>query len=380
MLTVRPPQSQRAEASNPALQSLSSNAQAAFDHYQALFRRTSRAPRFFVELSGKEYAEVQDALECDPSLCAFVRTSVCSKWTFTGNSTTKQTLYILMPTEVHEHVVIGVRKDLLAQLETLRDTASSTGELSRLAQRVELVESERKVKLLKVRSTSTGPTLNRMKFLPDASFIFEGRKKPILVIEVGYSEDKSSMHSKAMSYLQTPMDMDYIKTVISINLPYQEPEDRKRRNDPLPIEGTCTVYRATRANGKLTIDIQRKKFMKKDRSPARDKSLDLRLSDFCMPGLCTDEFDIPISISSQDLVDFFEDGITSQLEVDAADADEDKLIEEAQRALDEGRKAPQLDDYDTVCTGDPMSPATSEASETESDDPASSDSDETFQP
>ncbi|KZM25275.1 uncharacterized protein EKO05_0001803 [Ascochyta rabiei] len=364
-VTVPSAQNQRPEASNPAVQRLSYNSQAALNHYQALYRKTSRASKFLVELTPKEYTELQNTLECDPPLCAFVRSSVCTKWTL-------ETLIILMPTEVHKTVVVGVRKKLLAQLEAVRDAASNTGEVSRLAQRVELVESTRTVNLLAVRSTDNGPALEPLRFIPDASFTFNRRKTPLLVLEVGYSEDKASMHANAILYLQTRIDKDCIKTVILISLPYQEPEARKRQDCPLPTEGTCVVYRADRASGKLVIDIKCKKFMNKNRRPGRGRNLDLRLSDFCLP-----ECDIPISISSQELVELFEKGVTAELEDDADDADEKESIKAAKRALEDDQDPP-VSDYHTVCTGDSISLPTSEASDTESDVSPSSEPAETF--
>lgn len=113
-------------------------------------------------------------------------------------------LVIRMPNKIHERLIDRVEDGIRTQIKTI---ASGSGKLAEFAKRVNPSRSAE----IKFEDSES-------KYHPDASFGHDSVKYPGVVIEVAYSQKKSSLNSLADDYL---VDSNgNIRVVICFKLPY----------------------------------------------------------------------------------------------------------------------------------------------------------------
>ncbi|KAF9693994.1 hypothetical protein EKO04_008079 [Ascochyta lentis] len=161
--TLEPIQAQNAQPSNIALLFLFSDALAAFNHYQGLYRKTSSTHRYLVELTADEYATLLYALEQNPSLHDFVLSS--------------------MTTNVNEFFRSSLRESISCGLRRIMDAISNEDEASELVQRIDAI-GQPTIKLEIVQQTPNSADIETFIVVPDEAFTFDRRDLPYVVIEV----------------------------------------------------------------------------------------------------------------------------------------------------------------------------------------------------
>jgi hypothetical protein len=131
---------------------------------------------------------------------------------------------VLMPTPVHECVIIDLAILIDAGLKTLPAKAAAHRQplldrLTQIASKVKCIGSS------DVKLHGPPPTRVQGSMSPDLSYDYHPSKFPTFVVEVGFSQDKESLLDKAEAYLKN--SGGHIKTILTLDIQYDATSEAK---------------------------------------------------------------------------------------------------------------------------------------------------------
>lgn len=269
-------------------------------------------------LNQEEYDVLQNALDRDERLKGWVG----DKLRFDYDSLRGE-IVLRMPSQVHCVFARGLDGAIADRINHLREDGQQ--EIQGGQREINQVVAKIKVDSTSdIRFPGNG---NRDRKSPDSSFSFEGYKYPTVVIEVANSQQKKELQRLAEFYINHSKGR--IKTVITVDIEYHRP---RYPSAPLGREATYSVYRHRVIRSHDTGQVSHREahpdpesqcFRTPDLSVI-DGALELRLSDFCPPGILSDSNDIPIHIPHQTLAGLLAEGERRQVEAVASSDDDDR--------------------------------------------------------
>lgn len=303
---------------------LSAGALAAFTHYQDLFLGTTCAPKHYVHLTADEYEEVKIALHEVPVLETYLQeSSVCSKFT---NYPSGGILLVMVESAIHNTVIKGMSTYFEKCMHRLVDVEPDS-KTAELAEQVSRDDPACELELTTMEA-EPGGKFHPIDFIttPDGAFTYNDRDTPLIVFEVGYSQDKNRLRDKAEKYALMPTEFEYINTVVSVKLPYQDRAARKNGSS-LRENAVVSVYRNKAVDGRPHFEVVHEEFMDQNSQPRTGHDLVLNLSDFCPPDVCLTADDRAFTMSAYDLVAVYKDGLAKQKARDENKAVRKKFIQ-----------------------------------------------------
>jgi len=251
-----------------------------------------------VRISPAEYRALQDALEKDARLGAWV----ADKLRYDYDSVDGE-LVLRMPSPLHDIFAVRLQEVILRELKA----SNEQEEVRTVVDRIRMAVTS---------DLRFGNASARDKKSPDGSFRFAGTKHPPLVIEVANSQKREDLPHLAESYVERTKGRT--KTVITMDLEYRAPNERATRSSP-PREAVYSIYRNRLTRDEQTgewqreahVDVEDQHFRMRD-STIPAGSMHLLLSDFCPDGTLSGANDWAVAITHAELADLLAEAETEE--------------------------------------------------------------------